>query len=110
MVKPPGLNPSGLPDEQNANSLSLFLMELVHRIKNPLVSIKTFTQLLRDKFSDMEFREQFYRIVTEDIEKIDAVLNGLLSYIKINTPLEKKDTVHFILEDVLKRHEVPAGR
>ncbi|MGZ3494970.1 MAG: hypothetical protein ACXWM6_10325, partial [Thermodesulfobacteriota bacterium] len=35
-----------------------------------------------------------------------AVLNGLLSYIKINTPIEKKDTVHFILEDVLKRHEM----
>src|SRR4030043_363551 len=104
-VKPPGFNPSGLPHEQNANSLSLFLMELVHRIKNPLVSIKTFNQLLRDRFSDQEFREQFYRIVTEDIEKIDGILNGLLSYIKINNPLEKKDTVHFILEDVLKEHE-----
>ncbi len=92
--------------EQNANILSLFLIELVHRIKNPLVSVKTFTQLLREKFGDPEFREQFYRIVTEDIEKIDAVLNGLLSYIKINTPIEKKDTVHFILEDVLKRHEM----
>jgi hypothetical protein len=53
----------------------------------------------------VEFREQFYRIVTEDIEKIDGILNGLLSYIKINTPFEKKDTVRFILEDVLKRHE-----
>jgi hypothetical protein len=104
-VRSPGFNPSGLLYEQHANSLSLFLMELVHRVKNPLVSIKTFTQLLRDKFSDMEFREQFYRIVTEDIEKIDGVLNGLLSYIKINNPLEKKDTVHFILENVLRRHE-----
>lgn len=92
--------------EQNANVLSLFLIELVHRIKNPLVSVKTFTQLLREKFGDPEFREQFYRIVTEDIDKIDAVLNGLLSYIKINTPIEKRDTVHFILEDVLKRHEM----
>jgi nitrogen-specific signal transduction histidine kinase len=105
-MKSSGFNPSGLPEEQRTNSLSLFLMELVHRVKNPLVSIKTFTQLLRDKFSDMEFREQFYRIVTEDIEKIDGVLNGLLSYIKINNPLEKKDTVHCILEDVLRRHEV----
>jgi len=92
--------------EQNANVLSLFLIELVHRIKNPLVSVKTFTQLLREKFGDPEFREQFYRIVSEDIEKIDAVLNGLLSYIKINTPIEKRDTVHFILEDVLRRHEI----
>lgn len=93
-------------NEQNMSALSLFLIELVHRIKNPLVSVKTFTQLLREKFNDAEFREHFYRIVTEDIEKIDAVLNGLLSYIKINTPLEKKDTVHVILEEVLKKHEI----
>jgi nitrogen-specific signal transduction histidine kinase len=96
--------PRSFSSEQNANLLSLFLIELVHRIKNPLVSIKTFTQLLRDKFDDGEFREHFYKIVTEDIEKIDYVLNGLLTYIKINTPIEKKDTVHVILEDVLKRH------
>ena len=98
--------PGSFSPEQNTNILSLFLIELVHRIKNPLVSIKTFTQLLGDKFNDVEFREHFYRIVTEDIEKIDAVLNGLLSYIKINTPIEKRNTVHFILEDVLKKHEM----
>jgi len=34
------------------------------------------------------------------------VLNGLLNYIKIITPIEKKDTVHIILEDVLKKHEI----
>jgi nitrogen-specific signal transduction histidine kinase len=85
---------------------SLFFIELVHRIKNPLVSIKTFTQLLREKFNDEEFREYFYRIVTEDIEKIDSLLNGLLNYIKINTPMEKANTVHFILEGVLKKYEV----
>jgi two-component sensor histidine kinase len=104
-VKITEFNPLGFSSEQHADSLSLFLMELVHRVKNPMVSIKTFTQLLRDKFSDREFREQFYRIVTEDIEKIDGILNGLLSYVKINNPLEKKNTVHFILEDVLRRHE-----
>ena len=97
---------SNLPHEQNTHTLSLFLFELVHRIKNPLVSVKTFTQLLREKFNDVEFREHFYRIVTEDIEKIDSLLNGLLGYIQINTPIEKKNTVHFILEEVLKKHEM----
>lgn len=97
--------PPSVSSEENASILSLFLIELVHRIKNPLVSIKTFTQLLREKFNDGEFREHFYRIVTEDIGKIDSVLNHLLTYIKINTPIEKKDTVHFILEEILRRHE-----
>jgi signal transduction histidine kinase len=105
-VKPPAFQKKGPPDEPNAHVLSLFLIELVHRIKNPLVSIKTFTQLLREKFNDAEFKEYFYKIVTEDIEKIDFVLNGLLNYIKINTPIVKTNTVHFILEEALRRHEV----
>jgi nitrogen-specific signal transduction histidine kinase len=104
-VKPNAYQTTNHRGDPNSYSLSLFFVELIHRIKNPLVSIKTFTQLLREKFSDEEFREYFYRIVTEDIERIDAVLNGLLNYIKINTPLEKSDTVHFMLEDVLKKHE-----
>ena len=105
-MKPPALQKKNFSEEQNTHALSLFFIELVHRIKNPLVSIKTFTQLLREKFGDTEFRDYFYRIVTEDIEKIDSVLNGLLSYIKVNTPIEKTNTVHFILEDVLKKNVV----
>jgi len=105
-TKSPESKPNDFSSDQSANILSLFLIELVHRIKNPLVSIKTFTQLLREKFNDAEFREHFYKIVTEDIGKIDAVLSHLLSYIKINTPIEKKDTVHFILEEILRRHEL----
>ena len=104
-VKPPRIEKKSLVNEQNNHFSPLFFIELVHRIKNPLVSIKTFTQLLREKFSDEEFREYFYRIVTEDIDKIDALLNGLLNYIKINTPIEKANTVHFVLEDVLKKYE-----
>lgn len=103
-ITPPPLQRGTPAGEQNHNSLPVFLMELVHRIKNPLVSIKTFTQLLREKFNDVEFREYFYKIVTQDIEKIDSVLNGLLNYIRINTPLKKTDTVHFILEDVLRKN------
>jgi nitrogen-specific signal transduction histidine kinase len=101
----PRIEKKNLVNEQNNHFSPLFFIELVHRIKNPLVSIKTFTQLLREKFSDEEFREYFYRIVTEDIDKIDALLNGLLNYIKINTPIEKANTVHFVLEDVLKKYE-----
>jgi nitrogen-specific signal transduction histidine kinase len=104
-TRSPATKPRNFPSDQNTRMLSVFFMELVHRIKNPLVSIKTFTQLLREKFNDGEFREHFYRIVTEDIDKIDAVMNGLIRYVKINTPIEKKDTIHFILENVLKDHE-----
>jgi nitrogen-specific signal transduction histidine kinase len=99
-----------IAEDQGAQSLMVFFIELIHRIKNPLVSIKTFTQLLREKFNDVEFRDYFYRIVTEDIDKIDSVLNGLLNYIKINTPIQKTGTVHVILEEILKEFEDQLGK
>ncbi len=94
-----------LPEEPADSQLPLFFIDLIHRVKNPLVSIKTFTQLLREKFGDAEFREYFYRIVTEDIDKIDHVLNGLLSYIKINTPIKKANTVNLILQEIIRKYE-----
>ncbi len=86
-------------------NLASFFIELVHRIKNPLVSIRTLTQLLHQRFDDEEFRDHFYRIVSQDIERIDAVLEGLLNYIRISIPEEKANTIQSILEEVLENHE-----
>jgi nitrogen-specific signal transduction histidine kinase len=97
--------PKTPPDAPLSPPLPIFFIELVHRIRNPLVSIKTFTQLLREKFNDAEYRDYFYRIVTEDIEKIDSVLNGLLNYIKMNTPISKTNTVHLILDEILRKRQ-----
>jgi hypothetical protein len=94
-----------LADEQHAPFLSSFFNELIQRIKNTLDSIRNYTQLSRGKFSDREFGEYFYRAVSEDIEKIDMVLNGLINYIKLNTPIRKTDTVHHLIEEMLKKHQ-----
>ncbi|MCK5420612.1 MAG: sigma 54-interacting transcriptional regulator, partial [Deltaproteobacteria bacterium] len=40
--------------------------ELAHEIKNPLVAIKTFTQLLSERFDDRDFRDQFYKVAGEN--------------------------------------------
>jgi signal transduction histidine kinase len=43
--------------------------------------------------------------VNEDIEKMNMVLNSLLDYIKIHTPIRKTNTVHNIMEEVLKKNQ-----
>jgi signal transduction histidine kinase len=43
--------------------------------------------------------------VNEDIEKMNMVLNSLLDYIKVHTPIRKANTVHNIIEEVLKKHQ-----
>ena len=95
-----------LTNERSAPFLSPFFLELIQRIKNGLGSIKNYTQISRGKFSDREFGEYYYRVVTEDIEKMEMVLNSLIDYIRLRTPIRKMNTVHNIIEEVLKKHHV----
>lgn len=48
-----------------------------HEIRNPLVAIKTFAQLLPERFGDDEFRRDFRRNVVSDVDR----LNGLVDQI-----------------------------
>jgi hypothetical protein len=64
------------------------------------------TELARVKLSDREFGEFFYRSVTKDIGKADLLLEGFLKYLVVNTPLKKKDTIHRMIEEVLKKFQV----
>jgi len=94
-----------LSNEQNIPFLSTFFIELVQSIKSSLSSIKSYTQISRGKFRDREFGEYYYRAVNEDIEKMNMVLNSLLDYIKVHTPIRKINTVHNIVEEVLKKYQ-----
>ncbi len=94
-----------LSELQNAPFPSSFFIDLIRLIKNTLGSIKNYTQISRGKFSDKEFGEYFYRAVTEDVEKIDVVMNGLVNYLKLNTPIRKTNTVHHLIEEGLKKYQ-----
>jgi len=96
-----------LPAEEVSPFLSSFLIEFIQYLKNSLGSIKTFAHLSIEKLDDVEFRKYFYKVLTEDVKKIDSVLNGLLNYININTPIKKANTIHFLLEVILDEYEKP---
>jgi signal transduction histidine kinase len=50
---------------------------IAHEIKNPLVAIKTFTQLLPRRLGDTRFLEEFGRISTREIDRIQRLLDRL---------------------------------
>jgi light-regulated signal transduction histidine kinase (bacteriophytochrome) len=95
-----------LTNERNTSFLRPFFIELIERVKNSLGSIKNYTQLSRGKFSDRQFGEYYYRAVSEDIEKMEMVLNSLIDYMKLHTPIRKMNTVHNIIEELSKKHHV----
>jgi nitrogen-specific signal transduction histidine kinase len=67
--------------------------------------MKTFAFLSKDKFSDAELGEDFYQIVSEDIEKTISLLNCFQDYINFNTPMKKMNTVNNVIEEILRNLE-----
>ena len=55
---------------------------VAHEIKNPLVAIRTFAELLPERFADADFRDDFSKVVVREIDRIDnlvARLRGIAS-------------------------------
>jgi two-component system nitrogen regulation sensor histidine kinase GlnL len=50
---------------------------IAHEIKNPLVSIKTFAELLPERYTDIDFRENFSKVAIKEIERIDSLVGRL---------------------------------
>ncbi|MGH7410924.1 MAG: ATP-binding protein [Candidatus Methylomirabilis sp.] len=58
-------------------SLGSLVSGIAHEIKNPLVAIKTFAELLPERFSDIDFRVDFSKVVRTEIDRIDGLVGRL---------------------------------
>ena len=104
-VKPKESKKEGLPSEQGPSFMDSFLIELVHSIKNALASVYQATVLTMDRYDDVEIRKRSHAQVKEEIKKIDSVLNSLLNFINVNTPIAKTNTLYVILEEILEAND-----
>jgi signal transduction histidine kinase len=66
--------------------LSLLIHELAHELKNPMVTIKTFAQLLSDRYQDEDFRTRFQDVVGGDIERMDELLELMIEFAEFSQP------------------------
>jgi PAS domain S-box-containing protein len=51
-----------------------------HEIRNPLVAIKTFAQLLPERFDEPDFRKQFNDIVVKEIDRLDKIITQINNF------------------------------
>jgi PAS domain S-box-containing protein len=51
-----------------------------HEIRNPLVAIKTFAQLLPERFDDADFRKDFNHIVVKEIDRLDKIITQINNF------------------------------
>lgn len=59
-------------------ALGDLVAEIVHEIRNPLVSVKTFLQLLPDRLDDPEFHSDFRELVGGEVQRLERLLSDLL--------------------------------
>jgi len=89
--KAPNALPSG---DDYSHEVRILISELAHELKNPMVTVKTFSQLLADRFDDPTFRVRFQQTVNGDIQRMDDLLEALLDFSRFSQPAKEKILIY----------------
>lgn len=81
--------------------LNVVIHELAHELKNPMVTIKTFAQLLGERYEDENFRSRFQEVVGNDIERMDELLEVMIEFADFAAPRTTKVSLDEKIQSVL---------
>ena len=90
--------------EQNGSSLPSFASEVMCDVRNSLGKLIEYTQTCQKKHSENGLSESFSRILSE-AENINVLLDWLLKFYEMATPVRKTNTVHNLIEKVLAGYQ-----
>jgi len=82
-------------------SLGTLTAGLAHEIRNPMVAIKTLTQLLPERLDDEEFRRDFLAIASGEVDRISSLINELLEFARPTEPQLQLENLREIMEGMI---------
>jgi len=74
---------------------------LANEIKEPFSTISKFIRMLSDNFDDEEFRDGFYSMALEGINRVNNLISELLNLVRSEKPQFEMVDIHDLLEKTL---------
>lgn len=93
---------------EKLNSLGQLATTMSHEIKNPLSSIKTIVQVLHEKATGED--KQDLRVVVDEIDRLNVILQQLLSFARPAVATTEKVSVADVARDVVSLLKHQAGK
>jgi signal transduction histidine kinase len=91
-------------------SLEIIAGGFAHEIRNPLTSIKTFIQLAPERKDDSQFIGEFSRIVLDDVNRIERLIQEILDYARYMEPKLTDEDLNEIVSSCIYFMQMQADR
>ncbi|MGH7229232.1 MAG: ATP-binding protein [Nitrospiraceae bacterium] len=82
-------------------SLEIIAGGFAHEIRNPMTSIKTFIQLAPERKDDPEFISEFSKVVNDDVDRIERLIQEILDYARYMEPKLTEEDINEIVASCL---------
>ncbi len=92
------------PEPGRESNLRRAIQAVAHAVRNPLVSIRTFAELLPEQYDDPEFRDQFRELVGQDVARIDEAITRLQNTVDLPSIGSHPVDLAHLLDKLLDEH------
>ena len=87
---------------EKMKTVALIASGLAHEIKNPITAIQTFTEYLPQKKNDNQFIEQYTKIVSQEANRINDLIQELLTFSKPSEPKFESIDPNQLIQNLIK--------
>ena len=82
---------------------SNFIDSVTHELKSPIASLKLYLQTMTQRTVDEQQQKDFHRIMLDDVERLDSLINHLLDVARIDRGVDPADSERVRLDELLRQ-------
>ena len=83
-------------------AVGTFAAGMAHEVRNPLSTLKTFAEHLPHRYTDPAFRGRFARLIPQEVEKIERIVQEVLTFAKPSPPQMTTIRLDQVTDEVLE--------